>query len=349
MGKVRMNRLPKLTAVAFIVAPLALGGCGWTEDLTDGWFDDDSDTAATGDRDRPSAAEAPEGLRSASLPEGLAGDTGNRRYADLSPARQDAESEPRPRALAPTSAPSALPATPVGVAPVGAAPVGAAPVGATPVNATPTRAVDAPAAAPVPDMPWLGPRPQPLEVVTSEEQAGARLPNRPDGAVFAAGIYDPSVGGTVVVDGQGVRRGGGYAGDDRTGTLTSADLAMSVLPPGAEKVATIQFADGSSRLSGADREILRQVVALQRQRGSQVRVVGHASSRTANMTQSRHRMVNLDISSARANAVVRELVRLGADSGKVSQAAVADRSPAYFEVMPSGEAGNRRAEIYFVN
>ncbi len=336
-----MNTLPKLTAAVLLAATLALGACGWTEDVTEGWFDDsDAEAAPAGDRDNPSAADVPEGLRPATVEEGLAGDTAQRRYADAVASAQGADDGARPRALAPSAMPSASPTTAVDVAAMTPMPA--------PQSAAPAETAAAPAAS-VPDMPWLGPRPQPLQVVTSEDQAGARLPSRPDGAMFASGISDPTVGGTVVVSGQGVAATGGYAGDDRTGTLTMADRTMPVLPAGAERVATIQFANGSSSLSGQDRTILRQVVALQRQRGSQVRVVGHASSRTANMPQDKHRRVNLDISAARANAVVRELVRLGADAGKVSQAAVADREPAYFEVMPSGEAGNRRAEIYFIN
>jgi flagellar motor protein MotB len=48
----------------------------------------------------------------------------------------------------------------------------------------------------------------------------------------------------------------------------------------------------------------------------------------------------------RANAVARALVRMGVPASEVSVAARADNEPVYYEFMPAGEAGNRRAEIY---
>lgn len=111
-------------------------------------------------------------------------------------------------------------------------------------------------------------------------------------------------------------------------------------------VATIQFAHGSHGLSAHDRKILRQVVELQKRYGGSIRVIGHASSRTANMTMDQHKMANFTTSAARAEAVTDALVRLGAPRQQIYSAAVSDNEPVYYEIMPSGEAGNRRAEIY---
>jgi outer membrane protein OmpA-like peptidoglycan-associated protein len=60
-------------------------------------------------------------------------------------------------------------------------------------------------------------------------------------------------------------------------------------------------------------------------------------------------MANFKISVDRANAVAEELVRLGVMRENILIAAVSDAEPMYYEIMPSGEAGNRRTEIYLGN
>jgi outer membrane protein OmpA-like peptidoglycan-associated protein len=122
--------------------------------------------------------------------------------------------------------------------------------------------------------------------------------------------------------------------------------AQASLSPGAVKVATILFEDGSAHLRSREREIVRNVYAIYKQRGGKVAVVGHASSRTRNMDPIRHQMVNHEISVERATAVARELERLGVPRARIAVIAVADSRPLYAEVMPAGEAGNRRTEIY---
>ena len=57
-------------------------------------------------------------------------------------------------------------------------------------------------------------------------------------------------------------------------------------------------------------------------------------------------MLNFNISVDRADAVARELIRLGAERDDLVVDAISDSKPMYFEFMPTGEAGNRRAEIY---
>ncbi|HEX9810215.1 MAG TPA: OmpA family protein [Alphaproteobacteria bacterium] len=114
----------------------------------------------------------------------------------------------------------------------------------------------------------------------------------------------------------------------------------------SKRAATIYFANGSSRLSENDRKVLRSVVGMKKERGGRLRVVGHASSRTRDVDPMRHRLVNFRISMDRANAVARALVRMGVPASEVSVAARADNEPVYYEFMPAGEAGNRRAEIY---
>ncbi|MBL95873.1 MAG: hypothetical protein CFH06_01751 [Alphaproteobacteria bacterium MarineAlpha3_Bin5] len=118
------------------------------------------------------------------------------------------------------------------------------------------------------------------------------------------------------------------------------------LSPRSTKVATILFGSGSSGLGVREKEILADVSQLQKQTGGKVRVVGHSSQRTRDMDPVQHKMTNFRVSVKRANIVASELRRHGVDSEKILIAAVGDAQPIYFEVMPSGEAGNRRAEIY---
>lgn len=115
--------------------------------------------------------------------------------------------------------------------------------------------------------------------------------------------------------------------------------------PGAP-AATILFGNSSSKLSGSDRQAIENIAKQVAGRGGTVRVVGHASSRTLNLDPVRHRLVNFRVSLARAQAVADALVSLGVPAQNVVVEARADNEPLYHEFMPSGEASNRRAEIY---
>jgi len=63
----------------------------------------------------------------------------------------------------------------------------------------------------------------------------------------------------------------------------------------------------------------------------------------------KHHIVNFNVSLTRANVVARELVRQGVPAHAVFVIALSDSKPIYYEVMPAGDAGNQRVEIYFVN
>jgi len=115
------------------------------------------------------------------------------------------------------------------------------------------------------------------------------------------------------------------------------------------KLATVYFGDGSARLGSRDVATIRQAIRTYKARGGTIVVVGHASSRTRNVTAMRHEMANFAISLDRANAVAREILRLGVDPSAVRVSAVSDSQPAYYEVMPAGEAGNRRTDILIEN
>ena len=131
-----------------------------------------------------------------------------------------------------------------------------------------------------------------------------------------------------------------------SGGLSYLEREPRPVAPEAVKIATIQFDNGSTKLSQGDQQILANVRQLQRERGGRIHIVGHASSRTRALDPVRHKMINFRVSVDRANAVARELIRLGSKKNQLSVDAVSDTAPLYYEVMPMGEAGNRRAEIY---
>ena len=109
----------------------------------------------------------------------------------------------------------------------------------------------------------------------------------------------------------------------------------------------IYFGHGSTALSAADRAEIRDIAALQKKRGGgPVRVVGHASSRTNNLPVEKHLLANFDTSLKRANAVAAELMKHGVAAADLVIEAEGDQAPVFYESMPAGEAGNRRAEIF---
>lgn len=127
---------------------------------------------------------------------------------------------------------------------------------------------------------------------------------------------------------------------------TTSGAVSGILASGVTRVATINFANNSSILDARDRSILSAVIQLQRERGGRVVVVGHASSRTADMDYIAHQMANFEISMQRASTVGNILRDMGLEGETLEVQAVSDTTPLYQEVMPSGEAGNRRVEIY---
>ena len=121
----------------------------------------------------------------------------------------------------------------------------------------------------------------------------------------------------------------------------------SDLPPARSEIAAvIYFGHGSTVLNENDREVLRGVAALQRRYDARLRVIGHASSRTDVSSAEVHRIANFNASLRRASRVGGALVEMGVDPELVTTEARSDSEPVYLEVMPTGEAGNRRVEIY---
>lgn len=112
------------------------------------------------------------------------------------------------------------------------------------------------------------------------------------------------------------------------------------------QIAQIQFAHGSSNLGGTDDSVLQQVARTWQQTGGAIRVIGHASMRTANMSLEEHMQANRRVSEKRASAVVSRLLSLGVNPGAIFVGADGSADPRYYEGVPAGEAGNRRVEIF---
>ncbi len=109
---------------------------------------------------------------------------------------------------------------------------------------------------------------------------------------------------------------------------------------------TVKFGHGAAVLSGRAKQQLRSFASMANGHPGMVRVVGHASRRTGDMSYGRHIAANFNVSIDRANAVARELTRLGVEPSRLLVEAVGDSQPRYHESMPSGESENRRVEIF---
>jgi len=148
----------------------------------------------------------------------------------------------------------------------------------------------------------------------------------------------------------GAPQGAGSALFPEPGATTTGAGSLNMGGPatvgGMVRVATIHFANNAANLDQRDRSILGAVIQLQKERGGRVVVVGHASARTKDMDYIKHQMVNFEISMNRAGTIGTVLTKMGLPAETLEVQAVSDTQPLFLEVMPSGEAGNRRVEIY---
>ncbi len=161
-------------------------------------------------------------------------------------------------------------------------------------------------------------------VIVDESQLGGAEPMYGDSA-----SYDMTVTNDALASRLGVQ------------SIDQAGPAVSEV-----QIAQIQFAHGSTNLGGADYNVLEQVAATWQQTSGFIRVIGHASMRTGNMSLEQHLAVNRRVSEGRAAAVVSRLIELGVHPNAIFVGADGSADPRYYEGVPAGEAGNRRVEIY---
>jgi len=119
-------------------------------------------------------------------------------------------------------------------------------------------------------------------------------------------------------------------------------------PPSNGATAVVYFPADTVGLSAAGRAQVRAAVDQYRASGGQgyIRVVGHSSSRTPNMSPEKHLEIIFKKSQERADVVAQAIIRAGVPADHVLVEAVGDTQPVYYESMPKGEDGNRRAEIF---
>ena len=325
-------------------------------------------------------------LERASLAAGLVADRANARYSDQIVRRDGAKArarmaaaEPPPtlgsggerttaligtRSKADAPSPPAVPPTSVASAPIGSAPpagsettsIGSAtppPPPAPPVSGPGSPGATATVAAltappPAPPSMTAPATPMPRSQVASVVAA----PIPPRAASYPATPMPRSQVASVVAAPIPPRAASYPAIPVRrplAGTVLAGYGAAPAAMPAAvnsEQVGAILFGHGSTRLAKGDKHLLTQIAALQRQRNGVLRVVGHASSRTGETNSVRHQMINFEISLKRANTVAAELRRLGVSAQAIVVEAKSNSEPKFHEWMPSGEAGNRRADVF---
>ena len=114
------------------------------------------------------------------------------------------------------------------------------------------------------------------------------------------------------------------------------------------KIATINFKSGSSLISSKDIKKIRKVIKIAADKNAQVRIVGHASTRTKDMSQLEHKLANFDISDKRSQAVAKVFVENKFPPSRLITEAVSDSKPLFHESMPAGTFGNQRTEIFII-
>ncbi|KLN59413.1 hypothetical protein WH96_18130 [Kiloniella spongiae] len=319
-----------------LVLPLVLAACSSTPDWANpvAWFDSDEPEQPTQVTNAENVVPAEGFPNLSSVPgespqttsgdyrtqvtEGLVADRGNAEYSDQPLTARST--------LVPAAPPPSVPQAPS--------------IAQTTPQAVP--------AAPAPVVPSTVPAsPQAVTGATSQttvisSQGAALPPAFPNGApAYAQNQYTgpqyntPSWGSPYAQQGYSQS----YTGQATYGSPYAAQA-------GGQLVAVIYFSHGSSNLNNQDIQVIRDVAALYGQRGGTITVLGHSSSRTQLTDALRHQQVNYEISGRRAEVVTRALQNSGVPARQVITDARSDSNPVFHEFMPTGEAGNRRVEIY---
>ncbi|HVT51528.1 MAG TPA: OmpA family protein [Dongiaceae bacterium] len=304
------------------------------------------------------------------------GEEGNAQAASIEPTAPETPATPpavTPEAATPPAEAATPPAAPAPEATPPAAEAAPAPMPAPAPEATPAPAPApaqvAPAGTPQPGSTpfepngplYLAPgslsrNPQEASAASTIPSAPAPAPSEPAAAPSAPTNITatpmpsaaPSNGEAVSVDYSALNGlGGGQPSTQPAPAMAPMMTATNAQIAGVgQAIGYVYFGNGSARLSDSDRQVLQQVVLLQRVQGGVLRIVGHASARTGNMDALAQDQVNRRVSLARATAVAQALVGMGVQPMLVQVAAAGDSQTLYSESTPAGEAGNRRAEVY---
>jgi len=316
------------------------------------------------------AAPPPTATDAAATKQALATASAPPSASDAPPSASDtpptAGSQPEAAAPPPAATRRQAVAAPAAAAPVAEAPVAAAPepvrsaaiapppgaepaVPAVPMTTRSRMAMNNPSDAQLGFKPSSAP---PLNPGLSQWVAPPILAHYRQTAALAgsAGTGTPAVA-AVPASGRRGARASSMSGDvvANLDAVPGSPAGMAAaMNGGVPPTAIIYFPGDSTGLPAAARAQVRDAVAAFQASGgsASIKVVGHASSRTPNMPVERHLEVIFQKSQARADAVAQALIRAGVPADRVQIEAVGDSQPVYYESMPKGEAGNRRAEIF---
>ena len=151
----------------------------------------------------------------------------------------------------------------------------------------------------------------------------------------------PEAAPTTPVETAAVEAMAAPAESDSAAPATNADTRM------VQPVGIIYFDQSSNTIGDEARAVLAEVARLQADTGGVLRVLGHASRGSAT-AEAADDAANQRVSEARAMAVAEVLVGLGVAPKQIEVAGAGSAMPLYDESAPTGEAGNRRAEVYLV-
>lgn len=369
----------RVRAVALsVVLAATVTGCAvpnWANPMSwyDGAFGDDAPPpprqAQTDDQGYPTLSSVPERPQPTSTPEqrqeiaeGLVADRDNARYTDEVLRGVPGAPPPRLPQITATSTPAPAPIAAPALAPIVApapAPIVAPPPppGVVPPPypklslTTPSPAGSVPLAAPVP----VAFRPAALGSQSVLQQAFAAGIAQSAATVITTpthGGFDPSVSQPLAPRSLPVselaRSNYNESLGYRPATIVQPSSAFTrpAFVNGGSAIASVKFRNGSASLSKSARSVIMGVASAHKARGGRVRVVGHASRRTKNLSLQNHKVVNFRLSVDRAQAVASELMRHGVAPNSIVLEARGGEDPVYYEWMPAGEAENRRADIY---
>ena len=264
------------------------------------------------------------------------------------------DNAPPPSAGAPPPAPA--PSAPVASAPVGPPPgtQPAVPATAGIPGAQPVAMANTPLGFKLSTAPPLDPSisqfvAQPIIARYQQTAAMAGAATGPIAPVNGVAAAAPRTrSGGAAMGGPEAMSGAVVANFDAINGSNAAAPSVYANPAGLPPTAVVMFPGDATSLNAAGRAQVRAAAVAFQQRGGSgyVKVVGHSSSRTPNMPVEKHLVAIFAKSQARANAVARELIRDGVPASRVLVEAVGDSQPVYYESMPQGEDGNRRAEIF---
>ena len=135
---------------------------------------------------------------------------------------------------------------------------------------------------------------------------------------------------------------------DAGAALPQVKALPAQAPAGALRVAIIQFPRADAEIDDPAREILRQVSDYANQAGAAVWLFGYSSMGIELVSAGSARESAETLAAERVRSVGVALIEGGVPADRLELIARGAAEPAWLEATATGEAGNRRVEIYLV-